>query len=175
MIYINDLNNIINNDSSTININAAHRINFKVNNTQLTKIDTTGLVIYHPALETFPYNYDWWYIIGDRFNTLFHVMSDTLHSIINYDATHNTVIRISEQDIVNQIYYPRHIQFQTYQGPTFSKFDTQGLQLLDKYNNWYYINNYSQLLIIVPYYVVIKWWLILMEIYKYILLLLIHG
>jgi NDP-sugar pyrophosphorylase family protein len=111
---INNLNNIINNNSSTLNINSSNLINFYVNNTQLTKIDTTGLSIYHPALETFPYNHDGWYNIGDRFNKLFHVMSDSPHSIINYDAIHNTVIRISEQDIVNQIYYPRQIQFQTY-------------------------------------------------------------
>jgi hypothetical protein len=126
---INNLNNIIKNDSSTININASNIINFNVYNTQLTKIDTTGLCIYHPALEIFPYKYAGWYDIGDRFNKLFHVMSDSPHSIINYDATHNTVIRISEQDIVSQIYYPRQTQFQTYQGTTFSKFDTQGLQL----------------------------------------------
>ncbi len=62
---INNLNNIINNDSTTININASNRINFNINNTQLTKIDTTGLSIYHPALETFPYNYGGWYNIGD--------------------------------------------------------------------------------------------------------------
>ena len=67
-------------------------------------------------------------------------MSDTPHSIINYDATHNTVIRVSEQDTVNQIYYPRQIQFQTYQGTSISKLDVQGLQVLDKNNNWYYIN-----------------------------------
>jgi hypothetical protein len=109
-----------------MNINAANRINFNVNNIQLTKIDTPGLSIYHPALETFPYNYDGWYNIRNRFNKLFHVMSSTPHSIINYDATHTTVIRISEQDIVNQIYYPRQIQFQTYQGATFSNYDTQG-------------------------------------------------
>ncbi len=66
--------------------------------------------------------------IWDRFNKLFHVMSDTPHSIIDYDATHNTVNRICEQDIVNQIYYPRQIQLRTYQGTTFSTFDTQGLQ-----------------------------------------------
>ena len=137
---INNLKNIINNDSSAVNINSSNIINFNVNNTQLTKIDTTGLSVYHPTLETFPYNYEGWYNIGDRFNKLYHVMSDTPNSIINYDATHNTVIRIGEQDIVNQIYYPRQIQFQTYQGTSISKFDVQGLQLLDKYNNWYYIN-----------------------------------
>ncbi len=60
------------------------------------QIDTTGLSVYHPALETLPYNYGGWYNIGDRFNKLFHVMSDTPNSIIIYDATHNTVIRISE-------------------------------------------------------------------------------
>ncbi len=56
------------------------------------------------------------------------------------ETTQKTVIRISKQNIVNQIYYPRQIRFQSYQGTTFSKFDTQGLQLLDKYNDWYYIN-----------------------------------
>jgi hypothetical protein len=40
-------------------------------------------------------------------------MSNTPHSIINYVATHNKVIRVSEQDTANQIYYPRQIQFQT--------------------------------------------------------------
>ncbi len=43
---IHNLNNIIDNDSSTININAANRINFKVNNIQPTNIDTTGLSFY---------------------------------------------------------------------------------------------------------------------------------
>ncbi len=43
-------------------------MNFNVNNTQLTKIDTTGLSVFHTALETFPYNYGGWYNIGDRFN-----------------------------------------------------------------------------------------------------------
>ena len=69
-------------------------------------------------MQTFPYNYDGWYNIGDRFNKLFHVMSDTPHSIINYDATHNTVIRVSEQDTVNQI-YSRQIQFQNIKGHQF--------------------------------------------------------
>ncbi len=41
-------------DKSTININASNRIVFNVNNTQLTKINKTGLSIYHPAFETFP-------------------------------------------------------------------------------------------------------------------------
>jgi hypothetical protein len=67
-------------------------------------------------------------------------VSDTLDSIIKFDATHNTVTKVREQDIVNQIYYPRQIQFQSFQGTSFSKFDKQGLQLLDKNNNWYYIN-----------------------------------
>jgi hypothetical protein len=44
--------------------------------------------------------------------------------------------------ISNKINYPRQMQFQTYQGTTFSKFDTQGSQLLDKYVNLYYINKF---------------------------------
>jgi hypothetical protein len=67
-------------------------------------------------------------------------MNDSPESIINFDATHNTVIRIREQDIVNQVYYPRQLQIQTYQGASISKFDVQGLQVLDTNNNWYYIN-----------------------------------
>jgi len=71
---------------------------------------------------------------------LFHVMEDNPEFIIDFDATHNTVIRVREQDNINQYYYPRKIQFQLFQGTTFSKFDIQGLQFLDKYNNWYYTN-----------------------------------
>ena len=67
-------------------------------------------------------------------------MSDSPKNIIGFDATHNTVIRIREQDTVNQVYYPRQFQIKTFEGATIAKFDVQGLQLLDKYNNWYYIN-----------------------------------
>jgi hypothetical protein len=67
-------------------------------------------------------------------------MSDTPNAIIKYDVTHNTVLRIGEQGTVNQIYYPRQVQIQTYQGTTISKYDVQGLQVLDVNNNWYYIN-----------------------------------
>jgi hypothetical protein len=138
---INNLNSIINNDSSNININASNNIFFNVNNTQFTKIDSSGLSVFHAARETiFPYNYEGWYNIGDRLNKLYHVMEDSPDNIINFDTTHNTVIRFREQDIINNIYYPRQIQFQSFEGTTFSKFDISGLQLLDKYNNWYYIN-----------------------------------
>ncbi len=43
-------------------------------------------------------------------------MSDTTDSMINYDATHNAVIRISDPDTVNQKYFPHQIQLQSYQG-----------------------------------------------------------
>ncbi len=59
-------------------------------------------------------------------------MSDSPDNIISF-----TVIRIREQDIVNQIYYPKQFQIKTFEGTTISKFDVQGLQLLDQYNNWY--------------------------------------
>ena len=138
---INNLNSIINNDSSNININASNNIFFNVNNTQFTKIDSSGLSVFHAARETiFPYNYEGWYNIGDRLNKLYHVMEDSPDNIINFDATHNTVIRVREQDTINKYYYPRQIQFQSFEGTTFSNFDISGLQLLDKYNNWYYIN-----------------------------------
>ncbi len=54
---INNLNSIINSNSSTVNINAPDNINFNVNNTQLTLINVTGLSVFHPVKVTFPYNY----------------------------------------------------------------------------------------------------------------------
>ncbi len=66
-------------------------------------------------------------------------MNDSLDAIINFDSTHNTVIRIREQDILNSIYYPKQFQSQSYQGTTISKFDIQGSQVSDTNNNWYYI------------------------------------
>jgi hypothetical protein len=41
---------------------------------------------------------------------------------------------------VNSICYPRQFQIQTYQQTSISKFDIQGLQVLDTYNNWSCIN-----------------------------------
>jgi hypothetical protein len=74
---------IINNDVSTININASDRIKYIVNNIQLTQIIVSGLSVFHDARETiFPYNYDGFYNVGDRFNKLFHVMEDNPESII---------------------------------------------------------------------------------------------
>ncbi len=52
--------------------------------------------------------------VGDRFNELIHVVSDSPDRIINYNATHNAVIRKREQDTVNQIYYPRQIQLRSH-------------------------------------------------------------
>jgi hypothetical protein len=92
---INNLNSIINNDVSTININASDKMNFIVNNTQLTQINVSGLNVFHDAEETlFPYNYDGFYNVGDRFNTLFHVLEDNPECVINFDATRNTVIML---------------------------------------------------------------------------------
>ena len=91
---------------------------------------------FHDAREAiFPYNYAGLYNVGDRPNKLYHVMEDSPESMINFDARHKTVIRVREEDTVNQIYYQRQIQFQSFQGTTFSNFDIHGLQLLDKYNN----------------------------------------
>ncbi len=50
-----------------------------------------------------------WYNVNDRFDNLNQCMSDTPDSIINFDATHNAVIRVGEQEIVNQIII--HVRF----------------------------------------------------------------
>jgi len=135
----NNINGYIGTSISGLNITSNSIINFNVG-TQLTVINLSGLSVFHDVYETFPYNYAGWYNVGDRLNNLYHVMADSPVNIINFDATHNTVIRIREQDTVNQIYYPRQFQVQTFEGTAISKFDVQGLQVLDKYNNWYYIN-----------------------------------
>ncbi len=136
---INNINTFVGSSSSSLNITGTTNINFNVG-TQFTIINLSGLSVFHDAKETFPFTYAGMYNVSDRLNSLHQCMSDSPEAIINFDSTHNTVIRIREQDIVNQIYYPRQLQIQSYQGTAFSKFDVQGLQLLDKYNNWYYIN-----------------------------------
>ena len=138
---INNINSSIGSTSSSLNITGATNINFNVNNNLFTKINQSGLSIFHEGNSTtFPYTYEGWYNISNRLDSLYQCMNDSPESIINFDATHNTVIRIREQDIVNQVYYPRQFQIQTYQGASISKFDVQGLQVLDTNNNWYYIN-----------------------------------
>ena len=138
---INNINSSIGSTSSSLNITGATNINFNVNNNLFTKINQSGLSIFHEGNSTtFPYTYEGWYNISNRMDSLYQCMNDSPESIINFDATHNTVIRIREQDIVNQVYYPRQFQIQTYQGASISKFDVQGLQVLDTNNNWYYIN-----------------------------------
>ena len=138
---INNINSSIGSTSSSLNITGATNINFNVNNNLFTKINQSGLSVFHDGNSTtFPYTYEGWYNISNRLDSLYQCMNDSPESIINFDATHNTVIRIREQDIVNQVYYPRQLQIQTYQGASISKFDVQGLQVLDTNNNWYYIN-----------------------------------
>ncbi len=71
---------------------------FIVYNTKSTQINISGLSVFHDARETiFPYKYAGWYNIGDRFNKLFHVMEDNPECIINFEATHNTVVRVRER------------------------------------------------------------------------------
>ena len=134
---LSNINSFIGSTSSSLNITGTTNINFNVNNTIFTKINQSGLSVFHEANgTTFPYAPTDWYNVSDRLDKLYQCMSDTPTPIINYDATHNTIIRISEQDTVNQIYYPRQVQIQTYQGTSISKFDVQGLQVLDINNNW---------------------------------------
>ena len=47
---------------------------------------------------------------------IYHVMSNSPDNIINFEATHNTVIRIGGHNTINQIYFPRQFQFPTFEG-----------------------------------------------------------
>ncbi len=95
------------------------------------------------------------YHVGDRSSKLYHAASPA--NINNFETTHNAIIRIQEleQATVNQMYYPRQLQVHSHQKTPFSKFDFNGLQGLDKYNNWYYRIECFQWIIIVHYYVAI--------------------
>jgi hypothetical protein len=55
---INNSNGTISDNSATIDVDASSNIIFNINDTQLTKIDTTGLSAFNDARETpFSYNY----------------------------------------------------------------------------------------------------------------------
>ena len=112
---LSTINSFINSSTSGLNITGTTNINFNVG-TQLTTINLTGLSVFHTAKETFPYTYAGWYNVADRLSSLSQCMNDSVEAIINFDSTHNTVIRIREQDIVNQVYYPRQLQIQSVQG-----------------------------------------------------------
>jgi hypothetical protein len=126
---INRANSFIGTTSSSLNITGNANINFNVG-TQFTKINLSGLSVFHDETNKFPYAPVDWYNISDRLDKLYPCMSDTPNAIINYDVTHNTVLRIGDQDTLNQIYYPRQVQIQTYQGATISKFEVKD------YNYW---------------------------------------
>jgi hypothetical protein len=61
-------------------------------------------------------------------------MSDSPDSIINYNVTHNTVIRTSKEGRVIQIFYPGQIPLQSHQGTIFSnlifKIDNHKINLI---------------------------------------------
>ncbi len=92
----------------------------------------TGLSVFHEINESFPLNYAGWYNVSNRLVSLRHCMNDSLDAIINFDSSHNTIIRIRDQDWQNDL---RQFQFQTFLGTSVSKFDTEGLQVLDTNNN----------------------------------------
>ena len=71
------------------------------------------MIIFHRALETFPFNHEDACNIGDRFSKLFHAMYD-IPDIKNYDAIHISGIRISYPantvKQVNNHFKERHFQ-----------------------------------------------------------------
>ncbi len=82
-----------------------------------------------------------------------HCMNDSLDAINDFDSSHITVIRLRDQDIQNDL---RQLQVQTFLGNPISKFDTDGLQVLDANNIGTILIKCLQKQIIAHSYVVIE-------------------
>ncbi len=83
-----------------------------------------ALSVFHEIHELFPFNYAGWYNVIDRLVSLWYCMNGSLDAIINFDGSHNTVIRLRDQDRQTDL---RQLQIQTFLETSISRFDTDGL------------------------------------------------
>ena len=76
-ININNINSFASSDSSGLNITGTTQINFNAGSTNLTIINTTGLNVFHTRMSDFPFCPMGWYNVSERFDKIYHLMSDT--------------------------------------------------------------------------------------------------
>ena len=140
------MNSSIGPSNSSLNITGTTKITFNAGGLASTYVDSSGVNIFHTGMTTFPFSYDGYYNVRDRFDNLRHVFLDSPDAIIKYDGDHNTVIKINQGDIYSQNTpsqnYPKQIKFQDINYKTMGYFNTSGLNLLDVNGNYNNISSY---------------------------------
>jgi len=136
---INNINSFAGSTASSLNITASSQINFNVGTT-LTNINASGLNVFSNGRQIFPFSYAGWYNVAERLDNLVLVMQDTPIPIIAYGVDNNTVIRIRQDDTLNN--YPKQIQFCDFLNKKVGYFNTSGLNLLDVNGNYNNISSY---------------------------------
>ena len=105
-----------------------------------------NLNVFHTRMSDFPFSPMGWYNVSERFDKLYHLMSDTPLPLITFDTDHNTCLRVTEADILEpgnpSRNYPKEIRFKDFLGNYTSKINKSGLSILDVNNNWNLLNNY---------------------------------
>ena len=143
---LNNINSFASSDSSSLNITGTTQINFNASSTNLTNINASGLNVFHTRMSDFPFEPTGWYNVSERFDKLYHLMSDTPLPLITFDTDHNTCLRVTEADILEpgnpSRNYPKEIRFKDFLGNYTSEVNKSGLSILDVNNNCNLLNNY---------------------------------
>ena len=98
---VNNLNSYIGTSNSSLSITGTTKISFNAGGMDLTKIDSTGLNVYHTMVTVFPFNESGYYNVRERFDNLRHVFLDAADPMIKYDGDNNKLMR--------QIIFPQQI------------------------------------------------------------------
>ena len=142
---IDNINKCIGPSNSALNITGTTNITFNAGGLASSYIDSSGLNLYHTGMTTFPFSYDGYYNVRERFDNLRHVFLDSPDPVIKYDDDHNTIIKINEANILDPgnplKNYPKRIIFKDFLNNVPAFINTSGLNLLDINGNYNNINN----------------------------------
>ena len=142
---IDNINKCIGPSNSALNITGTTNITFNAGGLASSYIDSSGLNLYHTGMTTFPFSYDGYYNVRERFDNLRHVFLDSPDPIIKYDDDHNTIIKINEANILDPgnplKNYPKRIIFKDFLNNVPAFINTSGLNLLDINGNYNNIND----------------------------------
>ena len=115
---INNTNSFIGPSNSSLNITGTTKITFNAGGLASTYVDSSGVNIFHTGMTVFPFSYDGYYNVRERFDNLRHVFLDAADPMIKYDGDHNTVIKINEADYYSPTdptkNYPKRIKFKDF-------------------------------------------------------------
>ena len=143
---IDNINKCIGPSNSALNITGTTNITFNAGGLASSYIDSSGLNLYHTGMTTFPFSYDGYYNVRERFDNLRHVFLDSPDPVIKYDDDHNTIIKINEANILDPSNplknYPKRIIFKDFLNNVPAFINTSGVNILDVNGNYNNINNY---------------------------------